>query len=120
MAGAPWGDRIASTTYPRPYVVMPTFSVFRCPGLLAHRAEDYAPHAMPPPGTSVRVPDLVGMDTADAASFLREVHLRPWMVRFDWSPDFRAGIVTGHDPPAGSRVDRGTRVTLMVSSGRIR
>jgi eukaryotic-like serine/threonine-protein kinase len=67
----------------------------------------------------VRVPDLVGMASQDAAKLLREVGLRAGLVRFERSRDFETGIVIGHKPPARSMVERGTPVALTVSSGRL-
>jgi beta-lactam-binding protein with PASTA domain/tRNA A-37 threonylcarbamoyl transferase component Bud32 len=61
------------------------------------------------------VPDVVGMDYADAVDALDQVNLdaRKRTV-FSTKPD---GRVVGQDPPAGEVVDEGTPVVLRVSKG---
>ena len=66
------------------------------------------------------MPDLVGLDTEAARRRLRTAHLRPGVVRFEWSREFETGIVIGQDPPAGRWVPEKSRVDLTVSSGIVR
>lgn len=65
----------------------------------------------------VRVPDLTGMATSDAAGLLREVGLRAGLVHLTFSREFDSGIVFDQEPAAGMNVERGQPVDLTVSSG---
>jgi beta-lactam-binding protein with PASTA domain len=68
-------------------------------------------------GRSVRVPDLTGMTTPEAAGLLREVGLRAGVVHLKFSRDFDSGTVFDQEPDAGVNVERGLPVDLTVSSG---
>jgi eukaryotic-like serine/threonine-protein kinase len=61
------------------------------------------------------VPDVVGMDYADAVDALDEVNLDA--SKREVFSTKRAGRVIGQDPPAGEVVDEGTAVVLRVSKG---
>jgi beta-lactam-binding protein with PASTA domain/tRNA A-37 threonylcarbamoyl transferase component Bud32 len=61
------------------------------------------------------VPDVVGMDYADAVDALDEVNLDAR--KREVFSEKRAGRVIGQDPPAGDVVDEGTAVVLRVSKG---
>jgi beta-lactam-binding protein with PASTA domain/tRNA A-37 threonylcarbamoyl transferase component Bud32 len=62
------------------------------------------------------VPDVVGMDYADAVDALNEVNLEARKREvFSKKPD---GQVVAQDPPSGDVVDEGTTVVLRVSKGK--
>jgi eukaryotic-like serine/threonine-protein kinase len=62
------------------------------------------------------VPDVVGMDYADAVDALNEVNLKARKREvFSKKPD---GQVVAQDPPSGEVVDEGTTVVLRVSKGK--
>jgi beta-lactam-binding protein with PASTA domain/tRNA A-37 threonylcarbamoyl transferase component Bud32 len=61
------------------------------------------------------VPDVVGMDYADAVDALDEVNLDA--SKREVFSTKRASRVIGQDPPAGEVVDEGTAVVLRVSKG---
>jgi beta-lactam-binding protein with PASTA domain len=75
---------------------------------------------MPRTGTFVRVPDLIGMETVEAAGLLREVGLRPGVVRLEWSRVHGTGIVVSQGLPPGSWVEKRSRIDLRVSMGLFR
>jgi serine/threonine-protein kinase len=62
------------------------------------------------------VPELEGAARADAEAELGELGLTV-EVREEFSDAAEAGRVLGTDPPAGERVARGSKVTLVVSKG---
>jgi eukaryotic-like serine/threonine-protein kinase len=62
------------------------------------------------------VPSLVGMKAADALTALRHAHLQGTMQSVASSDP--PGTVSAQDPHAGSRVTRGSTVTLKVSKGQ--
>jgi beta-lactam-binding protein with PASTA domain len=63
----------------------------------------------------VVVPSVVGQPQGDAVAALTRLRLRPVLRNV---PSARpVGIVVAQNPPAGKEVDRGSRVTLNVSSG---
>jgi beta-lactam-binding protein with PASTA domain len=63
----------------------------------------------------VVVPSVVGQPQGDAVATLTGLRLRPVLRNV---PSARpAGIVVAQNPPAGKEVDRGSRVTLNVSTG---
>ena len=66
----------------------------------------------PPP---VAVPDVVGKSRDDAVATLTDAGLKPkvFTVHSNKSPD----TVTAQDPPAGTKVVKGSRVRINVSSG---
>jgi serine/threonine-protein kinase len=67
------------------------------------------------PGT-VKVPDVVGLQEADAKKRVRSAGLRPDVQR-ESSTKIVTGAVIRTDPSAGRPVDRSSTVTLVVSSG---
>ncbi|HEX5618635.1 MAG TPA: PASTA domain-containing protein [Solirubrobacteraceae bacterium] len=69
-----------------------------------------------PPGATVKVPDVTGSDRDDARSILRDAGLRS-RVRRESSQTIAADHATRTTPPAGTPVDRGARVTLLISTG---
>jgi serine/threonine protein kinase len=70
-----------------------------------------------PPGPNlVEVPDVSGISAHSAVPRLSEAGLFWSGVRMSAGPD-PVGIVMGTDPPVGSRVKRGTKVSLVVSTG---
>jgi hypothetical protein len=69
------------------------------------------------PGTvKVTIPRVAGLTEGDAMARLVEALLLP---RSESQPsaDVPEGTVIGTEPEAGARIDRGDRVTLLVSSG---
>jgi beta-lactam-binding protein with PASTA domain/tRNA A-37 threonylcarbamoyl transferase component Bud32 len=68
------------------------------------------------PGSEVPVPALVSVSPDDAAAQLEELGLvaEPASV---YSTDIEAGLVAGTEPGDGSRVAKGSTVTLNVSQG---
>jgi beta-lactam-binding protein with PASTA domain len=62
------------------------------------------------------VPDVTGQPAKQAR---RNLEKKGFLVREDERPSntARAGLVTATEPPAGTEVERGSRVTLVVSSG---
>jgi beta-lactam-binding protein with PASTA domain len=64
----------------------------------------------------VTVPNVTGQTEAVASARLTAVGLMP-AVSSTASTAFAAGIVFGETPPHGSVVNKGSRVTLLVSSG---
>jgi eukaryotic-like serine/threonine-protein kinase len=64
----------------------------------------------------VTVPDVTGQTEQVAAARLRRVGLTP-APSLAASATVATGVVLGERPPRGSRVKRGTRVNLVVSSG---
>jgi serine/threonine-protein kinase len=66
--------------------------------------------------STVRVPDVVGLDQADARRRLRRAHLRPQVER-ESSTKVAGGIVIRTDPGPGRPAERDSEVTLVVSSG---
>lgn len=67
----------------------------------------------------IRVPDVTGLRTDDAAKRLRGEGLVTGTLRLALSNEHEAGIVTGQTPRAGAAAQRGTEVALVVSSGKI-
>ena len=66
--------------------------------------------------STVRVPDVVGQEEADARRRLRRADLRPDVER-EASTKVAAGIVMRTDPGPGRPAERDSAVTLVVSSG---
>ena len=66
--------------------------------------------------TTVRVPDVLGVDHADARRRLRRAQLRPDVER-ESSTKVPEGTVIRTDPGPGRLVERDSSVTLVVSSG---
>ena len=65
---------------------------------------------------TVVLPDVTGQRSKQARRTLADKGLQ---VREDQRPSssVRAGLVIGTEPPAGTEVERGSRVTLLISSG---
>ena len=63
----------------------------------------------------VQIPDVTGQPFANARSALQGQGFV--VVRIDIQSDQAKGVVVQSDPPAGSSVDKGSRVTLSVSKG---
>ena len=68
------------------------------------------------PGRLVRVPAIRGLPERDARSLLEDLGLRVTR-RETPSGEITRGEATGSSPPANARVQAGSRVTLLVSSG---
>jgi len=64
---------------------------------------------------TIDVPDLLGLSSDAAAARLRELSLTPYVVYVHSLQP--AGNVVSQEPAAGTRVARGTRVTISVSGG---
>jgi len=88
----------------------------------------------PPPGTELNrgdtvkywvsrgkpqteVPDLAGRSQAEAEAALDDAGLELGTVSQEQSDSVPAGVVIRQDPPRGERVDRGSSVSIVVSSG---
>ena len=65
----------------------------------------------------VAVPDLVGLDQAQAQAALAAVGLFLGEVTSEPSETVPAGIVLRQDPAAGTKVAKGARVDIVISSG---
>ncbi|GAB3943104.1 Stk1 family PASTA domain-containing Ser/Thr kinase [Corynebacterium tapiri] len=64
------------------------------------------------------VPDLTGLSPQDAGKALEEAGLRlSSRVEEEHSDSIPAGSITGQNPPKGSRIAKGTEVSVTVSSG---
>ena len=68
-------------------------------------------------GAEVTVPELTGLSELQAERALAEEELRLSKASEQWSPDVPRGFVMNQDPPAGSTVKRGRRVSVIVSLG---
>jgi serine/threonine-protein kinase len=66
--------------------------------------------------TTVKVPDVVGLDDADARRRVRRADLRP-EVEAESSTKVPQGTVIRTDPGPGRLIERNSSVTLFVSSG---
>ncbi len=65
---------------------------------------------------TVVVPDVAGQPERQALKTLREIGLRP-RERSHPSSTLRAGLAIGTIPAAGNELQRGQRITLLISSG---
>jgi eukaryotic-like serine/threonine-protein kinase len=63
----------------------------------------------------VKVPDLVGQQSTDAVSALKDAHLTPDVHQV--ASSVPTGQVTAQDPPAGSKEPTGSSVRINVSKG---
>jgi serine/threonine-protein kinase len=63
------------------------------------------------------VPDLVGRSQADAEAALTDAGLELGTVAQEQSEAVPAGVVIRQDPPAGEQVDKGSAVSIVVSTG---
>ncbi|MBX3177961.1 MAG: PASTA domain-containing protein [Candidatus Hydrogenedentes bacterium] len=71
----------------------------------------------PPPGTSVAVPNLVGLSQSAAEAALEEAGLILGPVSEAFSDSVAAGLIISQRPSAGSTVASGTSVSITVSLG---
>ncbi|NRQ31576.1 Stk1 family PASTA domain-containing Ser/Thr kinase [Nonomuraea sp. NN258] len=69
-----------------------------------------------PTDTQITIPGLVSQKKEAAESTLTELGLKPKVVE-EFSQDLQKGLVIKTDPQEGSKVDKGTEVTLVVSKG---
>ncbi|MGH2919322.1 MAG: PASTA domain-containing protein [Solirubrobacteraceae bacterium] len=70
-----------------------------------------------PPGEKVDVPAVENRSEREALTILREAGLNPRPSRREPSEDFEAGRAIRTDPAAGRSIEKGSEVTLYVSSG---
>ncbi len=63
------------------------------------------------------VPDLSNLSQADAETALTDAGLKLGSVSQNTSTTVPAGIVSSQDPPAGQKVDKGSTVSIVVSTG---
>ncbi len=63
------------------------------------------------------VPDLAGLDVAQATAQLDEIQLATVQGEDVFSDDVAVGIIVQQNPTAGSMVERGSEVTVQVSKG---
>ena len=63
------------------------------------------------------VPDLIGMTQADAIAALTEAGLAVGEVTTQASTEIDAGRVMAQDPPADTKVERGSTVAIVLSTG---
>jgi beta-lactam-binding protein with PASTA domain/tRNA A-37 threonylcarbamoyl transferase component Bud32 len=70
------------------------------------------------PGSQVSVPDVAGLSAAEATTVLQEhgFTVNPTPGATD-SPTVAVDAVAQTDPPIGERVDKGTEITLLLSTG---
>jgi serine/threonine-protein kinase len=64
-----------------------------------------------------KVPELVGLNAEQARAELRSLRLRGDRGDDVFSDDVEAGIIVQQSPPAGTTVERGSRVSFQVSKG---
>jgi len=69
------------------------------------------------PGSLVSVPDVRGLTLADASAQLAEDTLTVLEGEGEWSTEVAAGLIISTDPPPGTRVDRNSPVTAVLSLG---
>jgi serine/threonine protein kinase len=72
-----------------------------------------------PASKQVAVPDLVGLTVTDAKDVCTDNHLvlDTSNVQYTLTEDVEKGKIISSDPAAGSEIDRGSRVSVTVSSG---
>lgn len=75
-----------------------------------------SPPSTPAAPETVAVPTLEGLTTSEASDLLDEAGLSA-VLREEPSADVERGLVMSTDPPAGTDVDRGSKVILIISSG---
>lgn len=68
------------------------------------------------PGSLVAVPDVTGVTFEDASAQLQEDGFVPVRAEEN-SIDVESGLSTRTDPDAGERLDKGTEITVYISSG---
>ncbi|MDH5672110.1 MAG: PASTA domain-containing protein [Myxococcales bacterium] len=67
--------------------------------------------------TGVQLPSLRGMSVSAARAELAKLGLKPGRVSERYESSMRAYLVLSHDPPAGSQVELGSKVDLVVNEG---
>jgi beta-lactam-binding protein with PASTA domain len=67
----------------------------------------------------VQVPATIGKTTEDATAAIIAAKLRQGSLNPQNSPTVSANLVIGTTPQAGTEVDEGSSVTLLVSNGQI-
>ncbi len=65
----------------------------------------------------VEVPNVVGMSSSDAEAALQQAGLTLGSATQQTSTSAPAGVVIGQDPGAGEKVDKGSAVNIVISSG---
>lgn len=70
------------------------------------------------PGKQIRIADLVGMDSQRAISLIDRLDLEIEVRETDAPPGAQPGTVLRTDPPADTRVEVGTTLTLFVAPER--
>ncbi len=68
-------------------------------------------------GGTVQVPSVVGLTESEASSTISALGLTIGSVTTENSDQYAAGEVMAQDPPAGTRVKKGSAVNLVVSAG---
>ncbi|MCL4472328.1 MAG: Stk1 family PASTA domain-containing Ser/Thr kinase [Actinobacteria bacterium] len=68
-------------------------------------------------GASIDVPDVVGLDRAQAEDAIRAQGLTPQLDAEDFSDTVAPGKVISQNPPKGSKLNSGDTVHLVVSKG---
>jgi beta-lactam-binding protein with PASTA domain/tRNA A-37 threonylcarbamoyl transferase component Bud32 len=66
--------------------------------------------------STARVPDVLGLTEVDARRRIRRAGFKP-VLSHEGSAKVPAGTVIRSDPSSGARIERGSRVTLFVSTG---
>lgn len=68
-------------------------------------------------GVQVSVPDIAGLSVDAAKKKLKDAKLNAQVADGQVPSQYPAGTVAGSDPGTGTKVDRGTAVQILVSSG---
>lgn len=68
-------------------------------------------------GTTVAVPGLAALDAKQVRQALAAKRLEMTLAGEEWSETIPAGCVVSQQPPAGTRVKRGRRVSVVLSRG---
>ncbi len=91
------------------------------PGSMVHLYVSKGPEAQPTPTpsqpeeTTVPVPSLIGFDEMSAKMTLDGLGLG-YIITTGYNQDIANGTVISTDPPAGTMVERGTTVTLVINN----
>lgn len=67
--------------------------------------------------TQLNMPNLIGMSLSDARNKLQEDGLELYRIDQEASNDYFAGKVIRQSIPAGNRVEKGEKITIVVSTG---
>jgi len=73
-----------------------------------------------PASNKVQVPDVVGKTRADAENAITQAGLKVGNVTEDYSDTVPAGKVISQSPSAGTEVEKGSAVDLVISKGKKR